>query len=394
MEGIAEPESCNYVFTVGSTQLCLHPLFRTKRAEKKEKIICHPLITRDVLEQRRTRASLEKVKHTKISEKDLEDKHDWHTAQHSASNMLESLLFALADWDIADEEVDQSDAEEENYQSDSEEGNYQSDSEEGNYQSDLEEESYQSDSEEGSYQSDSEEENYQSDSEEGSYQSDSEEENYQSDSEESDFSVNSNIRNIERQNTAGDDFIDGTTDREHQPNEAEKLVAEGEQLVEEGEPVAEGEGQKSSSLSVSERDLEKSEGDVERSEDDVERSEDAQFLNLGGWRVKISQLKAKKEQNEVEGEELKELQDQISKELEEELAKMGVEAGGKSCSVRYYLLHVMEPQETKKKKSIPRITDEGWNSQKQLSGPVEKDVSPSFIIRSSHYNSLEIIIVK
>ena len=358
MEGIAEPESCNYVFTVGSTQLCLHPLFRTKRAEKKEKIICHPLITRDVLEQRRTRASLEKVKHTKISEKDLEDKYDWHTAQHSASNMLESLLFALADWDIADEEVDQSDAEEENYQSDSEEGNYQSDSEEGNYQSDLEEG------------------------------------NYQSDSEESDFSVNSNIRNIERQNTAGDDFIDGTTDREHQPNEAEKLVEEGEQLVEEGEPVAEGEGQKSSSLSVSERDLEKSEGDVERSEDDVERSEDAQFLNLGGWRVKISQLKAKKEQNEVEGEELKELQDQISKELEEELAKMGVEAGGKSCSVRYYLLHVMEPQETKKKKSIPRITDEGWNSQKQLSGPVEKDVSPSFIIRSSHYNSLEIIIVK
>ena len=34
----------------------------------------------------------------------------------------------------------------------------------------------------------------------------------------------------------------------------------------------------------------------------------------------------------------------------------------------------------KKKTKIPRITDEWWNSQKQLSGPVEKPLISSLLV--------------
>ena len=42
-------------------------------------------------------------------------------------------------------------------------------------------------------------------------------------------------------------------------------------------------------------------------------------------------------------------------------------------------------QRIKKKTKIPRVTDEGWNSQKQLSGPVEqkkKEKTPVFSFKA------------
>ena len=47
-----------------------------------------------------------------------------------------------------------------------------------------------------------------------------------------------------------------------------------------------------------------------------------------------------------------------------------------------------ESQNIKKETKIPRVTDEGWNSQKQLSGPVEKTKEKSsciFMIIHSSY---------
>ena len=38
---------------------------------------------------------------------------------------------------------------------------------------------------------------------------------------------------------------------------------------------------------------------------------------------------------------------------------------------------------TKKKTKIPSVTDEGWNSQKELSGPAEKKKKEKTLISSS-----------
>ena len=44
-----------------------------------------------------------------------------------------------------------------------------------------------------------------------------------------------------------------------------------------------------------------------------------------------------------------------------------------SCYAYYWDMHVKDSQKIKiKKTKTPRITDEGWNSQKQLSGPAKK----------------------
>ena len=43
-------------------------------------------------------------------------------------------------------------------------------------------------------------------------------------------------------------------------------------------------------------------------------------------------------------------------------------------TARMYIIHAKDSQKIKikKKTKTPRITDEGWNSQKRLSDPVEK----------------------
>ena len=53
----------------------------------------------------------------------------------------------------------------------------------------------------------------------------------------------------------------------------------------------------------------------------------------------------------------------------------------------------MYSQKIKKKTKVPRFTDEGWNSQKQLSGPVEKrreedDEGENFCIIIQSYTNL------
>ena len=50
-------------------------------------------------------------------------------------------------------------------------------------------------------------------------------------------------------------------------------------------------------------------------------------------------------------------------------------------------LWMKDSQMVKKKAKIPRVIDEGWNLQKQLSGPVEREIegeNPCILIQSSH----------
>ena len=45
-----------------------------------------------------------------------------------------------------------------------------------------------------------------------------------------------------------------------------------------------------------------------------------------------------------------------------------------------------DSQKSKRKTKTPRITDKGWNSQKELSGPVEKKKKKKILVSS--YNAL------
>ena len=55
----------------------------------------------------------------------------------------------------------------------------------------------------------------------------------------------------------------------------------------------------------------------------------------------------------------------------------------------YYI--TQDSQTMKKKTKIPRVTDEGWNSQKQLSGPVEKKKKKEKTLVSSFKLSLGLV---
>ena len=51
--------------------------------------------------------------------------------------------------------------------------------------------------------------------------------------------------------------------------------------------------------------------------------------------------------------------------------------------VYIYDMHAKDSQKIKKKTKIPRVTNEGWNSQKQLSGPVEQKKKEKTPVSSS-----------
>ena len=300
-----EPAACVYVLTVSSTQLCMHPLFQSSAGKVREVIECSPVLNDKQYEQYRAkegeggrRMSSGVGGYSELSQgttSSLRGRFDNVMQPSDTMNMLLSGYFSLFGEMLRSEDED--DEEEEVEEEGAEEGQQLSKAMRERMKSLV-----------------------------GKL-----------------GELKSSVSQLKEALAADDEESEKAGDVE----ETTPTDTPTKQIVDHGDntdlPPT---GDSDTQMTAGDSDAQVSEASDSNTwftEDDSDEytSEDgedeARFFDVGGWRVRVSKPKMNYEGDEEEGESdskesLRELQEKVSEELEEELATMGINADGEDCS--------------------------------------------------------------
>ena len=277
LERIAEPEPCVYVLTVKSSQLCMHPLFTGYRKHQRARITCSPVLTEDEYRQYKEMEGERGQLTDRNKETDSEDDDDYDS-QSSIDGYTNNDLMQRVGSFIGELAGALGEAAEEALETRTTEG-------------------------------------------ESWIEPDSEDDSDDDQSKEKFKNVIEKLKN-----KLQDELLEGMDE-----DSSEKLDEDME--VTDHSPSELTESQELTPVQVDPDDVDY-DNDVGVSEevDPFEDAEDAQHFDVGGWKVRVSSADKSVTSEDEEDESLKELQEQVSKELQEKLEEMGVKASGETTA--------------------------------------------------------------
>lgn len=318
-----EPETCVYVLSVWSTQLCMHPLFQSSAGKTREVIQCSPVLNAKQYEQYQVREREGEKRESLDAEEESID----------ASRDTVSSLSGLFSKVLTGDAMQPSDA-----------------------MSMLLSGSFQTFGEMLTGEDEDDEEEEEEEEGEGV------EERHRIPKELRDR-VKNMVASVSKWNEALAAAKDGESEKADNVGETTPSDTPTQKALDwndNGDTPPTGDGDRW--VTESDSDVQMTEGDSDTqategdsnawfTEDDTDEhvaeddEDEVQYFDVGGWRVRVSKPRASHDgEEEGEGEsdsreKLRELQEQVSEELEEKLATMGINADGEGCSAMLCAVH-------------------------------------------------------
>ena len=278
LERIAEPEPCVYVLTVKSSQLCMHPLFTGYRKHQRARITCSPVLTEDEYQQYKEMEGERGQPMDRNEETDSEDVDDNYDSQSSVDGYTNKDLMQTVGSFIGKLAGALGEAAEEALETRTGGGNtwIESDSEDV------------------------------------------------ADDDQSKEKFKNAIEKLK--NKLQDNFLEEIDEDSSEELDEDTEVADHSP----GEPT---ESPVLTPVQVDPDDVGyDNDVGVSKEVDAFEDGDDAQHFDVGGWKVRVSSADKSVTSEDEEDESLKELQEQVSKELQEKLEEMGVKASGETIA--------------------------------------------------------------
>lgn len=314
LERVAEPEPCVYMITVRSSQLCLHPLFAGNSKHNRAKITCSPVVNEEeFLQYQEAWERREKITEGVDDEADLAELEEPYSPANSyVGQQVEQAMGSVVD-KIADAlSVAAQEAKE------------------------------AADEEDVSWLS--------------------------TDNKDSEEAKEKFRETLEKLKSS----LEKTFKREMDEEVNEELDVPTEEEDESASTSIPTEQAKLTPVQIDDdnRDSHSEEVDVSDNTDPSEEVDEARHFDVGGWKVRVASLQKGVTSEEEEDESLKELQNKVSKELEEKLEEMGVNANGK-VKVRFVTNQDFDGEDENDVNKVMRSLPEDTN---QLVSNYLKDV--------------------